>query len=156
MRLPLFQYVKREFQRLKVEQRQLLTGIDSDVSSFKDGKTATRRAELVAAYGKALIQVDTTGDGIADTVGVDTTGDGKVNVMRDIEKSQHMDTTGDGHADTVGMDTTGDGKIDVMMTSHDGEIEHHESMANLPMHGRGHKNSKSAVLKFTNPILIPT
>ena len=89
----MFQYVKREFQRLKREQRELLTGVDSDWSQFKDGKTATRRAELVAAYGKALIQVDTTGDGIADTVGVDTTGDGKIDVMRDIEDHEDMRAT---------------------------------------------------------------
>eukprot|EP01065_Artemidia_motanka_P023677 TRINITY_DN2833_c3_g1_i1.p1 TRINITY_DN2833_c3_g1~~TRINITY_DN2833_c3_g1_i1.p1 ORF type:complete len:721 (+),score=241.10 TRINITY_DN2833_c3_g1_i1:82-2163(+) len=53
--------------------------------------------------------VDTTGDGIADTVLMDTTGDG---VLDTAMPAQVIDTTGDFHADTVIVDTTGDGQYD--------------------------------------------
>ena len=48
-------------------------------------------------------KVDTTGDGVIDTVYKDTTGDGVYNVVL-------QDTTGDGQFDTCKKDTTGDGK----------------------------------------------
>ena len=47
------------------------------------------------------VAVDTTGDGIADAVGMDTTGDGQID---------SIDFSGDGSINIVKMDTTGDGK----------------------------------------------
>ena len=51
--------------------------------------------------------MDTTGDGVADSITLDTTGDGKADTV-----GRAVDTSGDGNVDAVGVDTTGDGQID--------------------------------------------
>jgi hypothetical protein len=57
--------------------------------------------------------VDTTGDGVPDTMGYDTNGDGKINAYM-------VDTTGDGKADALGFDEDGDGVIDTLDIDLDG------------------------------------
>ena len=57
--------------------------------------------------GKVLYSVDSTGDGLPDSVAVDMNGDGQANVTGMV-----FDSTGDGLGDSVGVDTTGDGIID--------------------------------------------
>ena len=59
--------------------------------------------EASCAYG--LKELDTTGDGIIDTIVADTTGDGKFDTIM-------TDTTGDGVMDTAFIDETGDGQVD--------------------------------------------
>ena len=58
-------------------------------------------------FGTVVQMFDTTGDGMADQLGVDQNGDGVVNAV-----GVAMDTSGDGVADAVGIDTTGDGEVD--------------------------------------------
>ena len=59
--------------------------------------------------------LDTTGDGVADSLGFDTTGDGLIDTVQPAPKqSVALDTTGDGVADSLGYDTTGDGLIDTV------------------------------------------
>ena len=57
--------------------------------------------------------VDTTGDGVPDTMGYDTNGDGKINAYM-------VDTTGDGKVDALGFDENGDGSIDALDIDLDG------------------------------------
>ena len=51
-----------------------------------------------------LAMVDTTGDGIIDTLAIDTTGDGDADVVVNPSTVQSVDTNGDGIADSV-LDT---------------------------------------------------
>ena len=51
--------------------------------------------------------VDSTGDGILDTMGYDTNNDGKIDTYL-------IDTTGDGKKNALGFDTDGDGIIDMI------------------------------------------
>ncbi len=75
-----------------------------------------------------VIHVDTTGDGIADSVAIDTVGDGRVDTIlwrpeseplpvesRARALSLPVDTTGDGLADSIAIDTTGDGHVDTIL-----------------------------------------
>jgi hypothetical protein len=81
-----------------------------------------------SARAAAELHIDTTGDGIADSVAVDTTGDGIVDTVvkrsdatgvppegAQIRKSVPIDTTGDGIADSTVVDTTGDGMVDTVV-----------------------------------------
>ena len=69
----------------------------------------TWHANLGAEGRGPAIEVDTTGDGIADAVGYDTTGDGKVDAI---------DSTGDGMVDAY--DTNGDGRFDTAIAAASG------------------------------------
>ena len=91
----------------------------------------------------AMQTVDTTGDGLIDSVALDTTGDGEVDAVKklqfrlkpmervhsargNIEDRRQalagamqrgdagIDTTGDGLIDAVALDTSGDGMIDTV------------------------------------------
>jgi hypothetical protein len=78
-----------------------------------------------AAANGATRAVDTTGDGIADTVDpslrlVDTTGDGIADTI-----GVALDTTGDGVVDAVAVDTNGDGVMDTVVLG-DEKGERHE------------------------------
>ena len=74
--------------------------------------------------------IDTTGDGVADSLGIDTTGDGKIDsVQAPPKQSALIDTTGDGVADSLGYDTTGDGKIDTVV--HRAPVTHAKGLALL-------------------------
>ena len=54
--------------------------------------------------------VDTTGDGIPDSIAFDTTGDG---VYNKVLHGVALDTNGDGTIDSVCVDTNGDGAADL-------------------------------------------
>ncbi|MCR5273073.1 MAG: hypothetical protein K6E13_08825 [Lachnospiraceae bacterium] len=84
--------------------------------------------------GKAdVVAEDFDGDGDADavlegnTAYVDTTGDGVVDTVVDLDgeakqaPTETMDTDGDGRTDTVAVDTTGDGQYDTVAVDTDGD-----------------------------------
>ena len=104
------------------------------------GRNPTRHVQR----SSVLDTVDTTGDGLVDSVVLDTTGDGLADATRRIEfryphprerilarraskgaqqaivqkqlSSGHagVDVTGDGHIDAVALDTVGDGHVDTL------------------------------------------
>ena len=109
--------------------------------------SSTRRlpegAAPPAAHPTVLDTVDTTGDGVPDSVVLDVSGDALPDAVRKIEwrmgpkervamlksdrearkvashqllrsGSAAIDTTGDGQADTIAVDTTGDGHVDTL------------------------------------------
>ena len=68
--------------------------------------------------------VDTTGDGVGDSLAVDVTGDGMTDMVVPPRQHggvhqgpsfHHVDTTQDGLVDSVAIDTTGDGRVDVIV-----------------------------------------
>ena len=70
----------------------------------------------------AGVPMDTTGDGMVDTVAYDTTGDGKLDGFdTNLDgRRDAYDTTGDGMADA--FDTTGDGQMNAFDLTGDGKI----------------------------------
>ncbi|RRR99733.1 hypothetical protein [Glycomyces terrestris] len=58
-------------------------------------------------------QMDITGDGVDETVGVRRNEDGSV--------EYHVDVDGDGTADLLAVDKDGDGVIDHVLVDHDGD-----------------------------------
>jgi len=70
---------------------------------------------------KPVAQLDMTGDGKVDHIAIDTTGDGVADTVVDLSKSGsvkpsfNIDRSGDGHVDEVAIDTTGDGMLDTRM-----------------------------------------
>lgn len=75
--------------------------VDSDGNGVVDKVVDVNGAALQAKTEK----VDTTGDGVEDTIAIDTTGDGKYDTLL-------SDEDGDGKYDTALVDTTGDGVLD--------------------------------------------
>lgn len=65
--------------------------------------------QILITQRAAPVAVDTTGDGIANAMGVmvDSNGDGIPDRFAVV-----VDTVGDGQADSLGVDTTGDGIVD--------------------------------------------
>jgi len=98
--------------------------VDTIVRRPRRPSTAQPSAAVEGKSARAL-HVDTTGDGLADSIAIDTVGDGVVDTLvkrPDTDKydgehlrAQHVDTTGDGFADINAIDTMGDGMVDTLV-----------------------------------------
>lgn len=86
---------------------------------YVDTRQYTVKVTLITP-AQMLAMVDTTGDGIVDTMTVDTTGDGDADVVVNPSTAQSVDTNGDGIADSVFIDVSGDGIADTMVAMQGG------------------------------------
>jgi len=59
--------------------------------------------------------IDTTGDGVADSLAIDTTGDGKLDTIFKNPHMERRDNSGDGVAESFAVDSTGDDRLDTMV-----------------------------------------
>jgi hypothetical protein len=114
---------------------------DAPAVGSSEGERGSSSRSSLAGSAKVLDTVDTTGDGVVDSVLLDTNGDGLTDAVRRIEyraapklrvamarrsKDERaqwvrramskgdaaIDTTGDGCIDSVALDTNGDGFVD--------------------------------------------
>jgi len=73
-------------------------------------------------------QIDITGDGVEETVGVRRNDDGSV--------EYHVDTDGDGVADMLAVDKDGDGVVDSVLLDHDGDGKYDAAAVDLDGDGQ--------------------
>jgi hypothetical protein len=94
-------------------------------NELRSGSPAASLTPLASSKAAVGVAVDTTGDGVFDSVALDTTGDGTMDtvLLGDTAVGVAVDTTGDGVFDSVALDTTGDGIMDtVLLGDKDGSL----------------------------------
>ena len=65
------------------------------------------------------VPIDTTGNGVQDSVAMDTTADGTVDTIVKRADGGLVDTTGDGVMDSVAIASTASGKVDMIVSIDD-------------------------------------